>query len=281
MRRIFFLLGVFLLSCGNGWENEVQTLIQNQQYDKAERVLLAHLDEAPYRVAFWRGVLAMSKGEWRNALQAFEEAAPDSSLQKDLVEHLWVLADTARKLRLERVAQRAYELLDRIKPEAVGLDGLLFLARTAWEWNQYERARDYLERYLAEGGSLRRIAGLYFPILYELGETDRLLELGDSLKRFDNADALWAYGNALFEKASELYYSGEYKEARELLARIVDLGGPTVLLDDAHALLGDLALMDGDTLAARRHYEQALLYTLPRSALAREIREKLGKLAGF
>lgn len=281
MRRAVFLLVAPLLACGNGWEKNVQHLIQQKQYDQAERLILGHMDEAPFRAAYWRGVLAMRKGEWRNALQAFEEASADSSLQEDLIQHLWVLADTARKLRLERVAQRAYELLDRIRPEAVGLDGLLFLAQIAWEWNQYARARDYLERYLEEGGSLQRIAGLYFPILYELGETDRLLELGDSLKRFDNADALWAYGNALFEKATELYYAGDYDEARKRLERLVTLEGPTVLLDDAHALLGDLALMDGDTLAARRHYEQALLYTLPRSALAREIREKLGKLAGF
>ncbi len=279
--RFWPLLFALLLACGNGWEKEVARLIQSGNPEKAERILLAHMDEAPFRVAYWRGVLAMAKGEWRNALQAFEEASVDSSLREDLVKHLWVLADTARKLRLERVAGRAYELLDRLEPERVGLDGLLFLARTAWAWNQYERARDYLERYLAEGGSLSRIAGLYFPILFELGETDRLLELGDSLKRFNNADALWAYGNALFEKATERYYAGEYEEARKLLTRLVSLQGPTVLLDDAYALLGDLALMRGDSARARRFYEQALLYTLPRSPLAREIREKLGKLAGF
>ncbi len=281
MRILRILPVILLLSCGNDWEKEVAALIQAGRYGKAERVLLAHMDEAPFRVAYWRGVLAMAKGEWRNALEAFEEAAADSSHRKDLVQHLWTLADTARKLRLERVATRAYELLDRLEPEAVGLDGLLFLARSAWEWNQYERARDYLERYLAEGGSLSRIAGLYFPILLELGETDRLLELGDSLKRFDNADALWAYGNALFEKATELYYAGDDEEAEKRLKRLVSLQGPTVLLDDAYALLGDLALQRGDTVRARRFYEQALLYTLPRSPLAREIREKLGKLAGF
>jgi len=279
--RILWIITLFLLSCGNGWEKEVATLIQRGNHEKAERMLLAHGDEAPFRVAYWRGVLAMAKGEWRNALAAFEEAAADSSLRKDLVQHLWTLADTARKLRLERVAVRAYELLDRLEPKAVGLDGLLFLARSAWEWNQSERAREYLERYLAEGGSLSRIAGLYFPILFDLRKTDRLLALGESLKEFDDADALWAYGNALMEKAMELYSAGDVKAAEQHLQRLVSLQGPTALLDDAYALLGDIALQGGDTARARRFYEQALLYALPRSPLAQEIREKLRNLAEY
>ncbi len=281
-RRWWMWGGMLLvLGCQENWERKVQALIEAEEYARVERLLLGHLDEAPFRVAYYRGVVAFRKGEWRNALEAFEEAAQDSSLRPQLVRYLSALADTAARLRLERVAHRAYELLDRLDPDAVGLVGLRFLARTAWEWGQYDRVRLYLERYLAQGGELHRIAGMYFSVLMELGETDRILELGDSLRRFEDADALWAYGNALYEKAVEAYYAGEEDEARELLRKLVNLEGPTILMDDAYALLGDLALADGDTLRARRYYEQALVYALPRSTLARELREKLAALEGF
>lgn len=275
------LIGITVGGCQNRWEEEVHQLIQSGAYPKAERLLLRHLDEAPLRVAYYRGVIAFQKGEWRNALEAFQEASPDSSLRPNLVHYLGILADTAARMRLERVALRAYEMLDRLDPDAVGLVGLRFLAQTAWEGGRYEQARTYFERYLAQGGALHRIVGVYFSVLMELGDTDRILELGSTLPRFEDANALWAYGNALYDKAVDSYYSGELEKAKEFLQKIVALQGPTILLDDAYALLGDIALTQGDTLQARRYYEQALVYALPRSILARQLREKLGTLKEF
>ncbi len=276
---ISWLLGLLILGCGRSWEAEVQRALARGDRRAVERLLYAHQEAEPRKVSYYRGRLYLKEGAFKNALEQFLGAEPPPrDLRDSLVHALHVLADTARKLRLEEVARGAYEAVDRIAPESLSVEGARLLARIYRQMEDLNRARRYYERYLALGGSLREIAGTYFPLLADLGQVDTLVALGDSLRTFEDADALWAYGNALYDLALQNLAEGDTAGAVRRLRRLLALGGPEILLDDAYLTLGEIELVRGDTTSAVRQFQLALTYALPRSLTARRARAYLSRL---
>ncbi len=270
---------LWMLACGRGWEVEVQKALERGDRRAVERLLYAHQDAEPRKVSYYRGQLYMREGAFKNALEQFLGAEPPPrELRDSLVHALHLLGDTARKLRLEEVARGAYEAVDRMAPESLSVEGARFLARIYRQMEDLKRARRYYERYLALGGALREIAGAYFPLLSDLGEEDTLVALGDSLRTFEDADALWAYGNALYDLALQNLAEGDTAKATRQLRRLLELGGPEILLDDAYLTLGEIELTRGDTAGAVKAFQLALTYALPRSLTARRARAYLSRL---
>lgn len=95
----------------------------------------------------------------------------------------------------------------------------------------------------------------------------------------DRTGAEWHYGSCLYEVAGRLREAGENGEAAETLGRLIDLGAPRPLLDDAHYSRGEALLAVGRTSEAREAFETVLRMNPARSGpLVQQAERRLREL---
>lgn len=95
----------------------------------------------------------------------------------------------------------------------------------------------------------------------------------------DRTGAEWHYGSCLFEVAGRLREAGANGEAEEFLTRLIELGAPRPLLDDAHHARGEARFALGQREEARADFEEVLRMNPARSGpLVQQAERRLREL---
>lgn len=119
----------------------------------------------------------------------------------------------------------------------------------------------------------------------ELGGCDRALPYFEryvesaSRRDPDRDAARWHYGNCLFQSADEERAAGRPRPALEKLDRMVELGVPRTLLDEAHFFRGEMLLSTGNPDAALAAYNEVLELNPSRTgSLVRRSEERIRQI---
>jgi tetratricopeptide (TPR) repeat protein len=241
------------------------------EYDRAERVLLAALRDAPgsppltaelARIYYYSDRLAAA-GALLDALSDEELRAVDALSLRDDVRDASAVPDP-----------------DEEEAEApVTPPTLLERAIAAREDDDFEVARTLLEQGLAERPDDVDTWLAYANLLqYEIGDFEGAQRALREVERLGASDAELQFRMALLEA-----WTGRSPEADDRLAALraildgystseSEVGSatrPVVSMADVHALAGDLRRWEGDRLEARRRYDIALASD-PENARARD-----------
>lgn len=95
----------------------------------------------------------------------------------------------------------------------------------------------------------------------------------------ERTSAEWHYGSCLFRVAERMRAAGENRDAEATLARLIELGAPRPLLDDAHFARGEALLALGRGSEAREQFETVLRMNPARSGpLVQQAERRLREL---
>lgn len=207
-----------------------------------------------------------AEGNVNESLGYYRRLIPEDSAMRYQMASDFLQA--AREAGTERGTQNMARVLEPLAREGVGMISPDLRARLgSYYWTQ-GRYADALPLYLALGDSaidaepqlLFRIGRAYEELggcREALGYFDRYLEkVRDPARRIAGVD--WHQGSCLYSVAQEEWKGGRSAAALEHVSRLIDLGVPRTLMDQAYYMKGELLLAKGDHEGALQAYQQVL-----------------------
>ncbi len=199
-------------------------------------------------------------GQYYSRLLSLDSASVDQAVAD-------FLAMAKRALDVSDRARfaRALEQVETMRPGGVPDELALPFARYYYELDEYARA---LPLYIAVVAA--EPEGLAPEVHYELGRV--YYELGECVQALSNFelflesqptgqqrdDAKWHAGQCAYRLAKESLLAGRPSEALTRLERVIDLGSPRALLDDAWFERGEVLFGLGDFGEALISYQRVL-----------------------
>ena len=228
------------------------------------------------------------QGELGESIDLYGELLEaDSAFRPAAAAGLLSLAEEARR---EGQTDRMLRALEPVLE--IGLDWVsdsLRLAAAEGFWERGDPARA-LPLYLSVVGAPEEIEStgvlLHVARSYEDlgGCTEALPYFSEYLDRVRSpgarrTSAQWHYGSCLFEVAGRHREAGESRDAAETLSRLLELGAPRPLMDDAHYARGEALLALGRQEDAREDFEAVLRMNPARSGpLVQQAERRLREL---
>jgi len=280
--RKFLIIFILIGSCKRkSLEERVEELIEANELRKAEWILLKK-DTSEIKVKILLGEVYRIQGREEEALKVYLSCGiPGSEEEKNkLVEGLFKLGYQSERKGKKHLARASYERILLIQPEYDLGEGFRLLAELYFSRHDYEKASDYYRRYLESGGESTRVLLNYSRTLYEIDSFFNVTEMEEELKKLESAEAYWILGNSLLKVAEKLKEKEEEDSSLLFLSRLIALGRPEVLMDDAFYLKGTILERKGDTLSAIRCYRKVLHLLKGKSPLRKSARRRLRELTG-
>lgn len=230
------------------------------------------------------------QGELQEALDHYARLlAADSSYRHQASAALVDVADSARSEGDRDRMLRALEPVLRMGLHRVPPGLRVAAAEEFWNRNEFSRALPLYLSAVTPGdtavsdGVLLHVARTYeelgacreaLPYFSEYLERSRRRRRGA-----ERTSAEWHFGSCLFSVARTQGQAGEHEEAEETLTRLLELGAPTPLMDDAYFSRGEARLALGRDDEARSDFSQVLRLNPARSGpLVQQAEQRLREL---
>lgn len=272
------ILPVFFLFAGcHKKSNYEKALVYYRTMKSTKALLLLKNSEVP-KEAFLEGKIYIRLNDPRRAIKAFDRLLSIDSLWKDrVVDELKKEVDKAIIKDRDFTANLMLNKILEIKPDFELKSGNFFLGDWNFDSRNYERAVDFytagLEYDSTNMNARFKLSQCYIHL-------DDLMKAYQTVKKGIEIHQHWRFrywmGKISYMLAEKRLDVGNYSSAELYLGKVISLGLPEVLVDDAYFLLGDIRFAQERYNEAKSCYKKVLrINRFAKPQIVVEARERL------